>query len=1745
MDELFVVGGRVRPSSRGASVAGYSVTVNLQRVLGDPDRGELITPVSGSDRVDGDGQFTVEVGGTGRPTGPVAIEVAAPQGTVVLERELTIEQASKALRLPVRPIERFDVEPSDEPNLGARVRLDGRVIDHLGRPIPSGLPVVVWGRPAGDSEAPERALLVASTQTGGVFTADWIADRLGEATGSVAGGDRVPIPLDGDQLPTSVLLVIDVADVSDEHCGCLEAPPTAPDPADLTANPDAYAQDLGGGCVQIAAPNRVVEEFAYFTTVRTSEPKVKGLTLGVRRTVPTDLYADLLGVSLATQALNPATFQTTRATRAQLPTDGLRLDVESARSLVRSDRPPTVNQIGRATWLSEVSFAKSLVDAGLRNDTGRGPLDIDNPIDWDDTPTIHLAIEVAHGHLLQYREVWRAAGYSRGDLLYSLPLAPGQRRRIAVLDWDRKARSRRDEALEFEEELDAVLSRDRDVTEIVGADLHEQTAAGSSNTTWGVAGGIGAGFIGSGFGIFGGVAGGGGGSDTNAWQRSARQFSADSMQSLRDRVSQRSSAVRSSRSATVQSVSQGETLRAETEVIANYSRCHAVTMEYFQLLRHFLITHELADVQECLFVPLPITEFSRAKALRWREPLSRYLKNRSLRRGFAAIERVADDWEGWDYPEATYAEEAPESLEGELRISFVLPRPRDDADGQFQVDAWAWLSRLLGTNVFELWTARLNERTARERDRIFQAEVAPEIAANLVDQLRFAYVTIDGGEVEVPLDASLVSRYRQGTPLYVSLNPRGLPPALPREDIAHVKIWYDGDELPPDAKVVVHRGKLRYHAPHSTGVLFDDRRVLDDIQAGDPVVISTPLSRRELRNPREEDLELADRLVEHLNASLEYYHQAIWVSLDAQRRYMLLDAVLLPGSNKSLASVCSNELIGIVGNSLVMPVAPGQRLDPTLARPASGDEDEPVDLINAYATAPTPPLRVSVPTRGVHAEAVSGSCNSCEEIDDTRYWRFTADGMLAPPEIGEVSTDTRAADEPDLTPTPLPAPLVEIQNAPAVPDPVGLGPGIELVARPELFRDITGLEGTQRNARAAFEGALAAASSLGEQAHSLASQQELGRNAGRMIDRIEQARADGLLTDEVASRLTNSALEGLIGAPDTTDRPSAGDKAVQDAVDAAAQNSSSDIKVSTPSETVEVSINDTEPSLGASPTPEILDLDGFVDQDVLIKTVVGGVPGARRITNQRLSSFADLERQLGTTLANRFVGAGLVHRKPARPGGYELRWRLRIGYPADPKNSAAVDGAGRLPLVVIAHGHKGGSWSITPAGTRVELPNHEGFTKLQRELARNGILSVSVDMNAANTADSLVEMRAEMALAAIDELRRLDGDATSRFHDRIDFDRVGLVGHSRGGDGVIRARELNQARTTAKATIKAIALLTPTDFTGTTTSPLRLTGDDVFLWVLGGGLDADASGRGGARAFTGSGFRHYDRATCPKSMLFVDQVTHSRQNETWPDERGLLPTDAQTVLSATDQHKLRDQYVVGLMRWQLLGQTSQRGLFDGTTSNGLGAAASTQWSFGSQRKPLDDLDRGSGPAAGSRRLRRSDIKDLADVTVGGRRLEADTEHEVELLAINPGFPSPPPIAYRLNVGSAHQNWTGFDHLTFRIAVDADLTSQATIDGGPTPEYTITISDGTNSADVTAATIGSLHRAVHQTINLVNPKTGAIAGTENTSTIALETVGIPLSSLTGVTLSDVRSVAIVPAAGFTRHLFIDSLQLIRA
>ncbi|MEX2124204.1 MAG: hypothetical protein WD795_09950 [Woeseia sp.] len=72
-----------------------------------------------------------------------------------------------------------------------------------------------------------------------------------------------------------------------------------------------------------------------------------------------------------------------------------------------------------------------------------------------------------------YKVTWYSLGHSLGEILYSLPLAPGETVKLAVIDWSWDSLTKRDEITALTEELLHRTHRDGTITETVKAGLQE------------------------------------------------------------------------------------------------------------------------------------------------------------------------------------------------------------------------------------------------------------------------------------------------------------------------------------------------------------------------------------------------------------------------------------------------------------------------------------------------------------------------------------------------------------------------------------------------------------------------------------------------------------------------------------------------------------------------------------------------------------------------------------------------------------------------------------------------------------------------------------------------------------------------------------------------------------------------------------------------------------------------------------------------------------------------------------------------------------------------------------------------------------------------------------------------------------------------------------------------------------------------------------------------------------------------
>ncbi len=1088
----------------------------------------------------------------------VRVRVKSPTGATLIDQAISqseLEQRSIKLIIPyIAPLSTGHGASA----VSHRQQLKGRLLDLTGQPVAAGTALLLWAQRQGDPTL--KPVLAASTDAWGGFSAGYpvgqflracatVANSVNESLDTALSVDLEPAFDTAAQAPAQPALAFPEfiylatrlkpnAAAAAHDCGCESATGNwlgLPDQAELTQQNSAYSQDIGAGCMNLTTPNRTLEEFMYTLAVRTTDPDIKGLTLSdIDRRAPQkgiNLHADLIA------------------------------KVDKNISLKQALAMPLAQRAGLQALLTDAASASGLGKSVAE----RGELTAQNSVDWDSDPTFYQAVTIAHGHILTYKQVWKAAGYSLGDLLYSVPLAPGQKKNIVIFDWARNNEGSQSDTTQFDAQLDSFLSHQRDINDIVRSRLSENSAGASSARTSARSGGAGLSAmvpLGKVFlGVSGGFSANSSQASSSAWQNASREIAANTNNQLRDQVMQRASEVRNQRSTVVLAARQAEKFKVETEVIANHNHCHALTIQYFEVLRHYVVQQTLAQVQPCLFIPLQMSVFDTAKIVRWQDILRQHFiapatineGGKPLIEGFEATERLFHQYAGSDLPLGSYADDALTDMTGSfvLRLNIKRPSPPDKDEGWLPLYNHYLFRSGLPLDVIKV---KLSAADIAQRDALFEADIAPKIAEAYINTLQVDAIDEAGQRIALGLDVSLVSDYRRDQALYVTLRANALPSGLTRRRIQRVVIYSMFDlSANEGSKAVVLSGRLEYRTAHYADSLFEQQKINDDLSnvtgfgtsQQESVSLYTPLSPAELRNPRHEDVELSLRLAKHLNAHLEHYHKAIWYNMDADRRFMLLDGFYAPNAGgKSVASVVENTVIGIAGNSLIMPVAPGYQLDPTYqllrhapaaldanAEPSGGQQA----LFNHYLPlTPSPAYRVSVPTRGVFTEAIQGACNACEPIEEGRR-DWASKDLDEPTAINPVQTQAPQYDPgftDQLKPTPMAQPVVTIQNAPAAPAPgAGLADAFKLLGQASMFKDITGLDGNIKNAMQNAALSTEAAKHYADVSAELAKTMAVLNNdrAKKIQEQADKAHKDGTISKDQHQQYTQKNLENQLG----------------------------------------------------------------------------------------------------------------------------------------------------------------------------------------------------------------------------------------------------------------------------------------------------------------------------------------------------------------------------------------------------------------------------------------------------------------------------------------------------------------------------------------------------------------------------------------------------------------------------------------
>lgn len=269
--------------------------------------------------------------------------------------------------------------------------------------------------------------------------------------------------------------------------------------------------------------------------------------------------------------------------------------------------------------------------------------------------------------------------------------------------------------------------------------------------------------------------------------------------------------------------------------------------------------------------------------------------------------------------------------------------------------------------------------------------------------------------------------------------------------------------------------------------------------------------------------------------------------------------------------------------------------------------------------------------------------------------------------------------------------------------------------------------------------------------------------------------------------------------------------------------------------------------------------------------------------------------------------------------------------------------SGRVPIVFIAHGNhakyhnpKNRQEESCRKESRdwVKIDNHKGYRYLQYQLARMGIISVSIDFHnyqCTGWYGNILD-RADLIMRHIELFIAQNEDGVDFLKNNIDFTNVGFLGHSRGGEAVILAA--NHSKEFLNVTTTCVISLAPTDAHGIVGArenrqPTKLTpGKYSFMAILPAG-DGDVRDN--------DGLKFYDRQRdFPfKCQLYIDNTNHNYFNREWVNNDVGVPQDASKIISRASHEKILSCYSSAFYRSELLTHNTRGFLINSFVSNNV------------------------------------------------------------------------------------------------------------------------------------------------------------------------------------------------------------------
>lgn len=607
-----------------------------------------------------------------------------------------------------------------------------------------------------------------------------------------------------------------------------------------------------------------------------------------------------------------------------------------------------------------------------------------------------------------FNQRWCHQGYSRGELITTIALAPGEELTLEVHSWTKETfKSERELAVESEITLSNRLTA-RDHLEVISKLATESKVGANANVditipVEGIPIGVGAGV------------------DASTTLSSALDTTA---QRTTESTTEAASALKSQRRLRIEVSRETGSEEKQLRKVANSNRCHTLNVHYFEVMSHFEVSFELVDLIPCVLLPVTEETITEQWVLCHEYLLKGGLLSRTFLPGFDAAKTLATQEtlerqeEAAALPPATQETPAPnDPIETELaglrrqivnRYNQLLNAEANSADSVDDLvsallafdllTAGQEVSNLINDmpELFALATLRLNPTAINALEGLKASDTDGESATSAL-RVFFSAVT--------PRDFKHVNPL--GNIVGKALESMGIPEAV--VDIL-VFTW-------PEILGVVRDDRGLYVAvkgAHERLANLAASLAIGDQENAAQAAFDTAAASAVFAGPQApfSELELAEAQVEferlkcHLTENRFHYYQLIWNAQSASEAWRKV----FP----QLDCFLERQPIGFVEDKAAYPVQFSDALRRFFPIDNNGEtslKDFLARLKEKFNDQSRQTSEIVLPTLGTVAEAVLGECCACEDyIIDSRKVDIRQGNARAALDEAKAQIDTAEAN---------------------------------------------------------------------------------------------------------------------------------------------------------------------------------------------------------------------------------------------------------------------------------------------------------------------------------------------------------------------------------------------------------------------------------------------------------------------------------------------------------------------------------------------------------------------------------------------------------------------------------------------------------------------------------------------------------------------------------------------------------------